>query len=153
MTNSMVALLLLMKLCNTIVFISAISLKIGNYVSSEIPAIISTTMDIIKTAFLQILCVNVRIIFRLIKLVHLVCDRRLYIKHLRMVVNILLGRCKRISVKVFHPKTVCKGHTCMVMSVFRGLCLLYMIEIQLLIQKALISLISISQILSMLNLG
>ena len=41
----------------------------------------------------------------------------------------------------------------MVMSVFRGLCLLYMIEIQLLIQKALISLISISQILSMLNLG
>lgn len=153
MTNSMVALLLLMKLCNTIVFISAISLKIGNYVSSEIPAIISTTMDIIKTAFLQILCVNVRIIFRLIKLIHLVCDRRLYIKHLRMVVNILLGRCKRISVKVFHPKTVCKGHTCMVMSVFRGLCLLYMIEIQLLIQKALISLISISQILSMLNLG
>ena len=36
-----------MKLCNTIVFIRAISFKIGNYIISEIPAIISTTMDII----------------------------------------------------------------------------------------------------------
>ena len=47
MPNTMIALLLLMKLCNTIVFIRAISFKIGNYVISEIPAIISTTMDII----------------------------------------------------------------------------------------------------------
>ena len=92
MTNSVMALLLLMKLRNTAILICSVSLKLGHYVGSEVPALKGPAVDIIKATFLLlVLGENVLIIFRLIKLVHLVGDGRANIKHLRVVVGILLG--------------------------------------------------------------
>ena len=90
-TNSVMTLLLLVKLRNTVILICSVSLKLGHYVGSEVPALKGPAVDIIKATFLLVLGQNVLIIFRLIKLVHLVGDGRANIKDLRVVVGILLG--------------------------------------------------------------